>query len=92
MCWSDFTDVDFRGADLSRCDMRASQFERVSFQGTVLDRADLRHSWFGGCSFNDARMTGALLTRTQGRSLPLSIRQQADIDWRDEDGDEPMGG
>jgi uncharacterized protein YjbI with pentapeptide repeats len=37
MCWNDFVDVDFRGACLADCDLRASSFERCDFEA-----ADMR--------------------------------------------------
>ncbi|HET9991796.1 MAG TPA: pentapeptide repeat-containing protein [Kofleriaceae bacterium] len=41
MCWNDVVDVDFRGACLVECDLRASLFERCDFAGAQMDGAIL---------------------------------------------------
>lgn len=92
LCWNDFSDVLFDGANLACCDMRASDFERVSFRQADLSGADLRRSNFDGCNFSDANMRGVVLTNDQGQALSLSSAQKAQIAWTDDPGDEPDGG
>ena len=92
LCWNDFVAVDFRSADLSLSDLRSACFDDVQFAGAILRRADLRRSSFAGCRFDSAVMQGAVLTRAQASRMSLSTVQQAEIDWRDEDGEEPGGG
>jgi uncharacterized protein YjbI with pentapeptide repeats len=92
LCWNDFVDVDFSQAVLSGADLRASLFERVSFVEADLRSADLRRSAFANCLFDRASMKGAILTRRQGATLSLSASQLSDIDWVDDEGDEPDGG
>lgn len=92
LCWNDFIDVDFTDAVLVCSDLRASIYIRVNFTRADLSDCDLRLSNFDDCRFMDARMAGAVLTRQQGRSLPLSSKQRASISWAGEDGPEPGGG
>lgn len=92
LCWNDFTAVDFTDADLSGGDLRASLFTGTLFVRTALRNADLRRSSFRGCDFADADLRGVKLTRTQDRSLTLTEEQRRQIDWHDDDGEEPPGG
>jgi uncharacterized protein YjbI with pentapeptide repeats len=92
LCWNDFIDVDFSETILSDADLRASLFERVSFAGTDLRFADLRRSTFTNCVFDRASMKGTILTRRLGKTLALSGSQLSEINWTDDDGEEPVGG
>jgi len=92
LCWNDLVQVDFTEADLSGSDLRASACDHVLFAHADLSGADLRHSTFDACDFRDATMRGVKLTHTQGSSLSLSESQRREIDWQDEDGEEPDGG
>ena len=92
LCWNDFIEVDFTDADLSGSDLRSSIFRQVGFLRTNLRNADLRRSTFEACDFTDAEMVGAKLTHEQGNQMELSERQRREIDWQDEDGEEPSGG
>jgi BTB/POZ domain-containing protein KCTD9 len=92
LCWNDFLETDFTGADMARSDMRSSLFKRVTFVNTNLDGADLRRSSLVDCDFEGAAMKGVALTREQGSTLHLSETQRHDIDWRDDVGPEPGGG
>ena len=92
LCWNDFIDVDFSQADLSHSDLRASLFEDVLFVETNLQSADLRGASFRNCRFDRALMKGATLTRALGEELSLSPEQRSEINWVDDDGDEPDGG
>ena len=92
LCWNDFISVDFGEANLSNSDLRSSVYESVRFAGTTLDGTDLRRSSFSGCTFESASMRGTILTRAQGSRMDLSAEQRDEIDWQDEDGDEPGGG
>jgi BTB/POZ domain-containing protein KCTD9 len=92
LCWNDFIDVDFTHGRLAGSDLRASRFAQVRFISSDLARADLRQSLFEECVFKDATMAGTVLTSAQGRRMPLSDRQRAEIAWTDDDGPEPMGG
>jgi Pentapeptide repeats (8 copies) len=84
--------VDFSETILSDADLRASLFERVSFAGTDLRSADLRRSTFTNCVFDRASMKGTILTRRLGKTLSLSGSQLSEINWTDDDGEEPVGG
>ena len=92
LCWNDFLETDFTGADLARSDMRSSLFKRVMFVNTNLDGADLRRSSLVDCDFEGATMKGVALTREQGSTIHLSETQRHDIDWRVDIGPEPDGG
>ncbi len=97
LCWwdfadADFTDADFTRADLSGADLRASIYTQVLFVRADLSGADLRLSQFHCCVFTEARMRGTKLTRDGADGLGLSERQRGEIDWQDEDGEEPDGG
>ena len=92
LCWNDFTEVDFSDCDLSRTDLRASEFNRVIFTRADLTNADLRLSNFRACNFVAARMRGTRLTKAQGRKLKLSKQQRQEIDWQNDEGEEPPGG
>ena len=92
LCWNDFNDVDFTHACLARSDLRASTFTRVSFGSADLSNADLRQSSFEHCVFTQATMAGTILTPAQGKRLPLSARQRAEVAWTDDEGPEPAGG
>ena len=92
MCWNNFTDVTFDHADLTRCDLRASQFERCTFRGADLAGADLRGLDLASCDLSDATMTGAVCSKDLRAQGVLSKAQIADIDWRDDAGEEPAGG
>jgi len=92
LCWNDFNDVDFTDADLSECDLRASIFTEVNFVRTNMQKADLRHSSFLKCRFRDADMRGAKLTHHQGAKIDLSEKQRQEIDWQENDGEQPPGG
>jgi uncharacterized protein YjbI with pentapeptide repeats len=92
LCWNDFIDVDFSETILSDADLRASLFERVSFAGTDLRFADLRRSTFTNCVFDRSSMKGTILTRRLGKTLSLSGSQLSEINWTDDDGEEPVGG
>ena len=39
LCWNDFIDVDFHGACLVDCDLRAALFERCNFEGAEMQGA-----------------------------------------------------
>lgn len=65
---------------------------RKSFSQTDLSDADLRGSAFDACDFTDAIMKGVKLTYEQGSLLNLSESQRQEIDWQDDDGEEPEGG
>jgi len=92
LCWNDFIDVRFDGADLGGADMRASHFERAVFDGADLTSADLRRSTFVRCSFKGAVMKRTALTVRQGAALPLSATQRSNIAWADSEGEGPAGG
>jgi uncharacterized protein YjbI with pentapeptide repeats len=92
MCWNDFIDVDFTDCDLSSSDLRASLFERVKLVRANLRNTDLRRSSFEECDFTDADMLGVRLVRAQTTGIRFSAKQQEEIDWQAEDGDEPEGG
>ncbi|MDN5215835.1 pentapeptide repeat-containing protein [Fulvivirgaceae bacterium BMA12] len=91
LCWNDFIDVNFSTADLSGSDLRASIFENVLFRETNLSGADLRKSYFEGCDFTLSKMLGTKLTRDAASTLNLSETQIRDIDWQDNEGEEPAG-
>jgi uncharacterized protein YjbI with pentapeptide repeats len=90
--WNNFEDVDFSGADLTRLDLRGCEVIRTKFRGAILKDADLRCGSFEDCDFTDADMNGTKLTRETGAGLLLSSMQKAEINWHDEDGEEPDGG
>lgn len=90
--WNDFIDVDFRSANLSRCDFRACLLEKVLFTGACLADTDFRYCGFKNCDFASADMAGVKITKKAGAALRLSPDQQSVIDWQSEDGDEPDGG
>lgn len=92
LCWNDFNDVNFTDAGLSACDLRGSNFIAVVFVRANLSNADLRNSSFEACDFTNAEMRGAKVTHRQGQAIDLSEEQRRDIDWQDNDGDEPPGG
>jgi len=92
LCWNEFIQVDFSSARLTLSDLRASVFTNTSFQSTDLSGSDLRRSSFENCIFTDALMAGTVLTLAQGKILPLSDRQRAEIAWAGTAGDEPDGG
>lgn len=92
MCWNDFIEVDFSEASLVGCDARKSTFSKVTFTSADLSRADFRGSTFEDCDFAGAHMHDTILTREQGKGLVLSNRQETDIAWTDEAGQEPDGG
>lgn len=92
LCWNDFIEVNFSDADLSGADLRASLFKRVAFLRANLRNADLRRSIFENCDLTDADMRGVKLTREQSEQIDLSQQQRQDIDWQENDGDEPPGG
>ncbi len=92
LCWNAFIQVDFTKSSLSGSDLRASLYDHVLFVQADLSGADLRGSAFDACDFTNAVMKGAKLTYAQGRLLSLSENQRQEIDWQDEDGDEPDGG
>jgi len=92
LCWNDFIEVNFTNADLSRSDLRASNFTETAFIRANLRDADLRHSNFEHCDFTEADMLGAKLTREQAEKLHLSDKQRQEIDWQENNGDEPPGG
>jgi len=92
MCWNDFIGVDFTGACLRGCDMRASVWEECSFAGADLSYADLRLSTFTKCDFSQAFLTGTRITRSRAGEFPLSEKQRLEVDWQDEEGESPAGG
>ena len=92
LCWNDFIKVNFSGADLSDADLRASIYENVYFTGSNLSGTDLRRSYFKNCDFTSANMSGAKLTKDAGKMLALSDKQQQEIDWQENEGEEPNGG
>lgn len=92
MCWNDFIECDFSGADLTGCDMRASIFKDCNFAGAILKCTELRSADFQKCNFTQAQMNGARLTRLQGVSLTLSEEQTQNIDWHWSAAEEPGGG
>ncbi len=92
LCWNDFSEVNFTEADLLGCDLRASNFSGVYFVRSILRNADLRRSSFAACDFTDADLQGVKLTREQGAEIDLSEKQQQEVDWQGNDGDEPPGG
>jgi uncharacterized protein YjbI with pentapeptide repeats len=90
--WNNFEDVDLSSADLTRFDFRACEILRTKFVDADLTEADLRCCSFEACDFTGATMTRTKLTRDTGRSLNLSAAQRAEIEWHEEDGEEPDGG
>jgi uncharacterized protein YjbI with pentapeptide repeats len=92
LCWNDFTEVDFTKANLSGSDLRASLFQSVLFVRADLSDADLRQSVYENCDFSGAAMRRTVLTHEQGEALMLSEQQRREIDWQQEDGEEPEGG
>jgi uncharacterized protein YjbI with pentapeptide repeats len=95
MCWTDFVECDFSGADLSGCDMRASVFEDCKFAGAVLRGADLRRSSFQGCDFTGADLTGAVADEDETIEQlydKLTEEQRASMVWHDDPGEQPPGG
>ena len=92
LCWNDFIQVDFTKACLAGGDLRASHYDHVLFINTDLSGADLRGSVFDACDFTNAATKAVKLTRHQGSLLNLSESQCQEIDWQDEDGEEPEGG
>jgi uncharacterized protein YjbI with pentapeptide repeats len=92
LCWNDFADVDFTDATLAKSDLRCSKFVNVSFVAADLRGVDLRRSIFENCNFGRADLTGAIATGAQRQSLGLSEIQQQQVNWTDEEGDEPGGG
>ncbi len=90
--WNDFEEVDFSRADLTRFDLRASVFRRVRFESAILYDADLRWCHFEECIFEGANLAGARITRETGLGLGLSMVQLEQVDWQEEDGEEPDGG
>jgi hypothetical protein len=92
MCWNDFIAIDFSGARLTDCDMRASVFENCVFDNADMSGSDLRRSSFESCSFKGARMERAILASSQRGRFVLNDEQLSAIDWRDDDGEEPPGG
>jgi hypothetical protein len=96
MCWNDFIDCDFSGAELSDCQMRASIFSHCRFVGANLCQADMRRSSFKGCDFTHARMNGAKAHHPQREEYRLWRRlsepQQKAVQWSEDPGPEPDGG
>lgn len=95
MCWNDFEECDFTGADLSGCDMRASIFRGCKFVGAVLRGADLRRSSFEHCDFTGADLTGAVAEDWDAIGCVqdyLTEEQQAVMAWSEDEGPEPPGG
>lgn len=99
MCWNDWEHCDFRGANLSGCDLRRSTFEYCYFIGTNLTGADLRGARFEKCSFSGAVMRGVKLEKQfrlsrwlRAKALKLSPEQIRDINWVTIVGEEPPGG
>jgi uncharacterized protein YjbI with pentapeptide repeats len=92
MCWNDFIQCDFSGANLAGCDMRASIFKDCKFGDARLSNADLRQSSFEGCDLTGAQMDGAKLTHAQWRVMIFSDVQEKAIDWHLRDGEIPPGG
>jgi uncharacterized protein YjbI with pentapeptide repeats len=93
MCWNDFVECDFSGADLTGCDMRASNFEDCNFVNAVLDKADLRRSNIEGCDFTGASLVGAVADNLNNDLVDaLDTTQKEAVDWRKEPGPEPPGG
>src|SRR5262249_50816582 len=91
-CWNDFIAVDFSNCDLSRSDLRAALFEDVKFVGADLNGCDLRRSDFLKCDFSNANLQKAKLTTEQMGKLNLSTGQREQVDWQEDDGEEPDGG
>lgn len=92
LCWNDFIKVDFTHSILNGCDLRASLFDEVAFVHAQLSNTDLRHSSFNQCDFTGAKMTGTKLVAFQATQLNLSSEQENEIDWQNEQGEEPDGG
>ncbi|MEW8254663.1 MAG: pentapeptide repeat-containing protein [Candidatus Thiodiazotropha taylori] len=92
LCWNDFIGVNFTGANLSGSDLRASIYENSDFTKCNLSGSDLRCSDFTGCNFTSANMNGAKLTKASGSVITLSSEQKEQIDWQDNEGNEPNGG
>ena len=95
MCWNDFKNCDFSEADLSGCDMRASEFENCKFIGAIMRGADLRRSSFIGCTFTGAELTGAMADEEETIEYlfdKLTEDQEASIVWQAEPGEQPPGG
>jgi uncharacterized protein YjbI with pentapeptide repeats len=90
--WNNFEEVDFTDADLSGFDFRACEIVRTNFSGADLTRADLRCCSLVFCDFSSAKMGGTKMTRETGMLLDLSELQQAQIDWHEDDGEDPDGG
>jgi uncharacterized protein (TIGR02996 family) len=100
MCWNDFDDCDFSGANLSRCDMRAANYTGCKFVGAILRGVDLHRTYFKDCDFTGADLTGAvaengiLYTRSGHTSVAdlLTKKQQAVMTWTPDEVLEPPGG
>lgn len=96
MCWTDFDECDFTGADLSGCDVRASNFEGCSFDNATLAGADLRSARFIGCSFIEGDLSHAIVDRQTAAESSfedeLTDGQRSSIHWVASPGEEPPGG
>jgi uncharacterized protein YjbI with pentapeptide repeats len=64
----------------------------VLFVRADLSGANLRRATYEKCDFSHAVMLGAKLTRDQADDLSLSEDQRSEIDWQEDDGEEPDGG
>ena len=92
MCWNDFDDCDFSGANLSGYDMRASLFT-CKFAGAVLRGADLRRSTFQECDFTGAGCPARSLARLAPvRAANLFSEEQRTVVSGGRWGPEPPGG
>lgn len=92
LCWNNFKDVNFEGAQLMGCDLRASKFTNVNFSNCDLSGVDLRRSTFKKCNFENAKMDGAKINSIATPKLPLSAEQKSVVNWQAIDGLEPSGG
>jgi len=92
MCWNDFIDCNFTGADLTGADLRASLFERCCFTGATLLGADVRQSTFDGCNFGGAKMNGCTAELAQRDDIAPDAEQAGTIAWQSEPGPEAPGG
>lgn len=71
----DLRNVDFSGADLSRCVLRRCCFDGADFTGAYLEEADI-----SGCSFRHAVFSNALLALSVWNDNVVSPAQLFDAD------------
>ena len=92
LTWSDFINVNFSYANLSNSDLRSSVFENVDFSNSNLSNSDLRGLDLKTCNLSGAIMTSAKATHELKNQNVLSPKQIQEIEWHDDEGEEPEGG